>query len=178
LTQKSHERLAARDTRFTEKRRSLRHPFTATAVVTELESRARVSGRAADLTREGCYIDAMSSFPAGTTVMLRLVKEKQAFDTHARVVHAQVGMGMSLAFAMTEPEEQYIVENWISEASGGVPPPSETAFADRLPQGKSQAESAQVLKYLILKLVQKQVLADDEGITLLEKLGVLPSSAL
>jgi hypothetical protein len=76
-----------------ERRRHARHPFTATVEAVELKSQTRIQGRTSDLSRGGCYVDTISSFPAGSIVKMRLTKEMRSFEARAEVVYSSVGMG-------------------------------------------------------------------------------------
>ena len=52
-----------------ERRRQVRYLVSATALVIESTSRTRLTGRASDLGLAGCYVDLMSPFPVGSSVL-------------------------------------------------------------------------------------------------------------
>ena len=79
-------------------RRHLRIPFTASIEVIESKSGARLSGRTIDLASGGCYMDSLSTFPAGSEVSVRITRDEDLFEVQARVVSDHPGMGMGLAF--------------------------------------------------------------------------------
>ena len=159
-----------------ERRASLRYPFTAEADVTDLQSSARLSARTSDLARGGCFIDTISTFPVGTTVSLRLTNDRKTFETQARVVYAQQGMGMGLAFTPPEPDQLWVLEKWLGSLSGELPPElhEEEPMAAVEPRSASEtstnAEAGLVLNELIIALIRKRVLTDFEGKQLLQKL--------
>lgn len=159
-----------------EQRASVRYPFTAEADVTDLQSNARLSARTSDLARGGCFIDTISTFPIGTKVSLRLTHERKIFTTLGRVAYAQQGMGMGLAFTPPEPDQLWILEKWIGNLSGELPPelheeePMATVECSPVPQTNANGEAGLVLNELIIALIRKRVLTDSEGKQLLQKL--------
>ncbi|MFZ0640253.1 MAG: PilZ domain-containing protein [Candidatus Acidiferrales bacterium] len=154
-----------------ERRGSVRYPFTAAADVIEVESNARLSARSSDLGRGGCFIDSISPFPVGTDTILQLTFEQKTFEAKARVVYTQMGMGMGLVFTSVEPDQLFVLEKWLGNLSGKIPP---ERMAQE-PQGFAQqevgrAEAGFVLNELIIALMRKQVLTEAEGKQLLQKL--------
>jgi PilZ domain len=154
-----------------ERRGSVRYPFTAAADVIEVESNARLSARSSDLGRGGCFIDSISPFPVGTDTILQLTFEQKTFEAKARVVYTQMGMGMGLVFTSVEPDQLFVLEKWLGNLSGKIPPER----AAHEPQGFAQqeagrAEAGFVLNELIIALMRKQVLTEAEGKQLLQKL--------
>jgi hypothetical protein len=189
----------------TERRNGVRHSCTAAAEIMDLQTHTRINGRTYDIDRGGCFIDSVASFPVGSLVALRLTKDNQTFVGTAKVVFQQAGMGMSLAFTSAEPEQLWIIENWIGVPSMNEPelatpqaqPPAaaptpapahrQTKRALDIPSAVSTVtapseSSARLgspsepdqqhltLKYLLLMLVQKSILSEDEGSALLGKL--------
>lgn len=159
-----------------ERRASERYPFTAEADVIDLQTNARLSARTSDLARGGCFIDTISTFPVGTNVSLRLTNERKTFEAQARVVYAQQGMGMGLAFAPSEPDQLWVLEKWLGKLSGELPPelheeePMGAVERSSLPETSASAEAGLVLNELIIALIRKRVLTDSEGKQLLQKL--------
>jgi hypothetical protein len=187
----------------TERRSGVRQACTAAAEIMDLQTHTRINGRTYDIDRGGCFIDSVASFPVGSLVALRLTKDNQTFVGTAKVVFQQAGMGMSLAFTSAEPEQLWIIENWIGLPSMNEPelatsqaqaPVTAPAPAHRLAKPALNTPSAVstapepsestarlgspsepdqqhlTLKYLLLMLVQKSILSEDEGSALLGKL--------
>lgn len=157
-----------------ERRKHPRYPFTAAAEVVESQTDARVTGRSSDLAIGGCFIDAMSPFPAGTLVVVRLAYDQRKFEAKARVVYSQNSMGMGLAFTQVEPEQKWVLEQWLGELSGQPAAKlkvveSEGAAAPA-PTAGGHDEPRYVLNELIVTLIRKGVLTDKEGKALLQKL--------
>jgi hypothetical protein len=135
----------------------------------------RLRGRVSDLSRGGCYIDAMSPFGVKSEVNIRILDGDRTFEAQGKVMFAAAGMGMGLMFTVIESEQLLILDQWLAELSGGtraepvaVKPekPSQQAVADNLP---SQQQNY-VLNELIIALMRKNVLSDSEGKVLLQKL--------
>lgn len=153
----------------TERRRTLRFPFSASVELTEVQSGAKMSGRTSDLGLGGCYIDTLNPFPAGTEVKIRILKGSEAFEAQARVTFAQSGMGMGVAFVSAQPNQVRTFQAWIQEISGSSVPVSGPDAAEPVPPGSLQALST-ALSELILILIKKQAISDVEGKELLRKL--------
>ncbi|HEV2315696.1 MAG TPA: PilZ domain-containing protein [Candidatus Acidoferrales bacterium] len=156
-----------------ERRRSIRYPFTATAYVTDIESRAQTTSRSTDLGRGGCFVDTINPFPVGTTVMLRLTMEQKSFEAPAKVVYSMIGMGMGLAFTSIEPEQLWVLESWLGKLSGVTVPDRQPVAApldESPPPQNANPEHGYVLNELIITLMRKRMLTEEEGKALLKKL--------
>jgi hypothetical protein len=96
--------------------RSVRRcPLVASAEVTELRSRTLLSGRTSEIGLGGCYVDSLNSFPEGTLVALRILRDQGIFETKAKVVYSDPGFGMGLAFIEIMPEQRLLLEAWLAE---------------------------------------------------------------
>lgn len=153
-----------------ERRSAPRFPFKAPAYLVDADSNARVISRVSDINLGGCHIDAVTCLPVGAAVWLRLTYRGESFTTKADVVAARDEMGMNLSFFSPEPEQLWIVKKWVdtirqkqADAEALCPPRSDLETA-------LEREPNEILKYLILMLVQKSVLNDAEGRILLKKL--------
>ena len=97
-------------------RRSVRRcPLVASAEVTELGSGALLAARISELALGGCYVDALNSFPEGTLVDLRILRDQGIFETKAKVVYCDSRFGMGLAFTEMTPDQRSILEAWLAE---------------------------------------------------------------
>jgi hypothetical protein len=155
-----------------ERRRHVRYPFTATVEAVEPKSQTRINGRTSDLSRGGCYVDTISSFPVGSIVRMRLTKETRSFEAPAEVVYSLVGMGMGVKFTDGDPEQLWILEKWVGELSGDLLPepeperPSDQSCAE----GNPCNEGNDVLAELVMELMRQRVLSDAKCKAMLEKL--------
>lgn len=154
-----------------ERRKSIRYPFTATAYVTDIESGAQTTSRSTDLGRGGCFVDTINPFPVGASVMLRLTMEQKSFEAPAKVVYSMIGMGMGLAFTSIEPEQLWVLESWLGKLSGEIVPERKPAPRDESPPPQNaNPEHGYVLNELIITLMRKRMLTEEEGKALLKKL--------
>ena len=96
-----------------ERRTVQRFPFTASAEVIDLRSKARVTGRSSDLGLGGCYIDTLAPFAVGAAVRVRLERGLLNFEAEGTVTYALVSLGMGLSFSDFEPKDHAVLEKWI-----------------------------------------------------------------
>ncbi len=161
----------------TEDRRT--HPrfhFCAAAEALDAQHRTRMNARTSDIGKGGCYVDTFSPFPLKTPVKIRITREKLSFTAEAKVVYSKIGMGMGLAFTAMEPSEIDVLERWIGELSGsasmemadlGVVKQNHHNGAGHSPAAK---EPGYVLNELIVALMRKGTLTEEEGKTMLLRL--------
>jgi hypothetical protein len=149
-----------------------RYQFTATAEALDSQHRLRMSARTSDLGKGGCYLDTFSPFPMRTRVKLRITKEKISFEAEATVVYSKIGMGMGLAFTFIDPQQMGVLEKWLGELSGSSP--CELSEINEQPASSSNGGSARepgyVLNDLIVALMRKGTLSEEEGRTMLLRL--------
>ena len=149
-----------------------RYSFTAAAEALDAQHRTRMNARTSDLSKGGCYVDTFSPFPLKTGVKLRITRERASFTADAQVVYSKIGMGMGLAFTSVAPQDMGVLENWIGELSGTAPLEmttlGEQPAAPR--NGTSAKEPGYVLNELIVALMRKGTLTEEEGKTMLLRL--------
>jgi PilZ domain-containing protein len=162
-----------------ERRRTVRYPFTSSIEVTDVKTLTKVIGRTSDIGRGGCYVDVISPLPEGTAVKVRLALEQRTFEAQAKVVYSQNGMGMGIAFLSATPENLKVLDGWIAVLSGVAPTEPAAAEAPRRPASPPQKREGEasgdlepkfVLNELIITLMRKCVLSETEGKSLLQKL--------
>ncbi|HEV2521902.1 MAG TPA: PilZ domain-containing protein [Candidatus Acidoferrales bacterium] len=158
--------------RQSERRRHLRFPFTASVEVIESESHAKVTGRTADLGLGGCYVDTINPLAVGTVVKIRLTKDQVTFEADGKVVFSQAGMGMGVAFLSAVPQQFRIFQKWLSQLTGESVSEQGTKEKEETNAGVANAANHEnlVLGELVIALMRKQVLTDEEGKTMLQKL--------
>jgi len=156
-----------------EPRRHVRYPFTATVEAVESKSQTQIQGRTRDLSREGCYVDTISPFPAGSVVKLRLTKEMRSFEAQAEVVYSLVGMGMGVKFTDADAEQLVTVEKWVGELSGELlPRPELPGSSDQsCAQERPGNEEYHFLNELVMELMRQGVLSKAKGNAMLQKLS-------
>ena len=97
-------------------RRSVRRcPLVASAEVTDLHSGTRLSARISELGIGGCYVDALTPFPEGTLVKLRIIRDQGAFESIGKVDYTHANFGMGIAFTDVTADQRSTLENWIVE---------------------------------------------------------------
>jgi hypothetical protein len=152
-----------------ERRAAARKPIIATANVVELGSGAKLRARSCDLVVQGCYVDSMNPFPAGTQVRIRLEKGKSSFEARGRVVYRLAGLGMGIAFSDVSAEDRAVLDKWLSP---GGPEDSSNFEASLLPlpeqpEPQSKAHLPQQIVDLIDMLERKGILSRTEAALLL-----------
>ena len=156
-----------------ERRRHTRYPLTVTVEAVEGKSQTRIHGRTGDLSRGGCYVDTISSFPTGSVVKMRLTKDTRSFEAQAEVVYSLVGMGMGVKFTSRDPQQLLTLEKWVGELSGKLLPESELPHP--LDQSCSPAGPGimeyRVLNDLITELTVQGVLSPQKSKAMLQKLN-------
>jgi len=158
-----------------ERRHHLRFPFSATVEAIEIKTGTKVTGRTTDLGLGGCYVDTLSPFPVGTETKIRILRENESFEAHAKVVYSLIGMGMGLAFVSAQPKQIRLFQRWLQEISGQSVSGQDTSSqqgSETAPAEKTQTLKNVVLSDLIMTLMQKKVLTEREGKDLLRKLFV------
>jgi hypothetical protein len=154
-----------------ERRRTPRSAFTAAVVVVEPKSGTRIDAHTSDLSIGGCYVDTMSPFPQGTDVQLRLTTHEKSFNTKARVTYSLIGVGMGLGFTAVGPEQLSILEKWFAELRGELQP--ELLLSDEeqpLYRATANTEEHYVLEELLVLMMRKGLLTEEEGEPMLHRL--------
>ena len=100
-----------------ERRRTPRYTFIASAELIEETSDVRIATRVSELSLYGCYLDMMNPFPVGTLVLVKISARDAFFQAKSKIVYAQPNMGAGVVFLETEPEYQPVIERWLDEAS-------------------------------------------------------------
>jgi PilZ domain len=74
-----------------------------------------ISARTSEIGLGGCYVDALSPFPEGTLVGLRILRDQGIFETTARVAYCDPAFGMGLAFRDMTLDQRSLLEAWLTE---------------------------------------------------------------
>lgn len=78
-------------------------------------SGALISARISELGLGGCFVDALNSFPEGTLVGLRILRDEGVFEAKAKVVYCDPRFGMGLAFTEMTPNQRSLLEAWLAD---------------------------------------------------------------
>lgn len=99
-----------------ERRRTPRYTFIASAELIEEASDVRIATRVSELSLHGCYLDMMNPFPVGTLVLVKISAGEAFFQAKSKIVYAQMNMGAGVTFLAIEPAYQPVLERWLDEA--------------------------------------------------------------
>jgi len=100
-----------------ERRRSPRYMFFASAELLEERSEVRIATRVSELSRNGCYLDMMNPFPMHTVVKLKIwTEENVLIETRASVVYSQANRGAGLSFVDLDPRHLPLLDKWLEKA--------------------------------------------------------------
>jgi hypothetical protein len=102
-----------------ERRRTPRFSFIAHAELREDASQVRVVTRVNELSLNGCYLDMMNPFPAGTMVTLRIVAGEETFETHGKIIYSQPNIGAGVIFLDVDPKYQPVLRHWLEVLGSG-----------------------------------------------------------
>jgi hypothetical protein len=164
---KTLEKVTARNTQL-DRRMSERWPFTATAEVTDSTANSRLSGRIADLSRGGCYVDLLNAIPVGSTVTVRIHHAQRQFQARGTVSYVLERMGMGIAFTDVSNESAIILEEWL-----GLRIPDKVEISDETRKSRSSRTAVsqrEVLSHLINLLGKQRVITPDQAAELLTDL--------
>jgi len=144
-----------------ERRSSPRYGTNADTEVEEPRTQAKLIGRTTDLAMGGCYVDALTAFPVGTHVHVRINRAGQEFEAEARVLYGKPGMGMGMEFLKMAPEDRMRLEQWTRELSGDlVPTIKREETAQYTAEGGIERD---VLGELITLMMRKALITQSEG---------------
>lgn len=102
-----------------DKRREPRHFFIATVELLEADVQARIRARTGDLSLNGCYVDSLNPFPAGSKVRVSINYHEETFTALGKVAHAEPNIGMGISFTGVEPNQKVILLKWITSLVTG-----------------------------------------------------------
>jgi hypothetical protein len=136
------------------------------------DSGARIEAHTSDICLGGCYVDTMNGFPIGTIVELRLTKDSKSFHSVAKVVCSQAGVGMGLSFSAVEQEQFLLLEQWFGELRAErIHDPHTLEQDDTSSCGlEEKGELRYALEDLLVQLMRKGVLTEEEGEPILRRL--------
>jgi hypothetical protein len=98
-----------------EKRTVPRYSLIATVDVVDPVSSVRISGRISELSRKGCYVDALNNLPPQTPVNIRISRDRGTFNSPGKIIYVQETMGMGLTFVGTPDDQLKILDSWLAE---------------------------------------------------------------
>jgi PilZ domain-containing protein len=153
-----------------EKRRSARYKCVGSAEIRKEGSDVRSWATCTDISVNGCYLETAATYPAATSLQLRI--EANNFRIHVqgsvRVAYPQVGMGIGFTY-MAEAERTHLKEllKTLSRPSVIMGSPLLVAgFSDPVPRiSDPQAALSAIIQYF----AERQLLTRSEFIMLLRR---------
>lgn len=100
---------------YSEKREVPRFTFIASVDLTEPTTQTCISGRISEISRKGCFVDVLNTLPVGTPLKMVISRDQGNFETSARIIYVQQGMGMGVAFVSPAVDQLKILDSWLSE---------------------------------------------------------------
>jgi hypothetical protein len=91
-----------------------RYSFVATTELTDPVHAVRLSGRVTEISRNGCYVDALNALPIGTLLNLEISCDLGKFTTKGRIIYIHPGIGMGIAFLDTSDSQMQILDSWLA----------------------------------------------------------------
>jgi len=104
------------------RRRVPRYSFVATAEMTDAANSSRLSGRVAEISRYGCYMDSANTLPVDTILNISISCDEGVFATKGKILYVQEYIGMGIVFLETPEEQLKVLDSWLAKL---LPTPSQ-----------------------------------------------------
>lgn len=103
--------------RFAQKRSVPRYPLAVPAVILEPLTQTELSGRSADISLTGCFVESVDRFLTNTVIQIKIERDGEVFETWCRVAHVKKGVGTGVAFFEYPAKARLTIQSWIAERS-------------------------------------------------------------
>jgi hypothetical protein len=100
---------------YSERRSVPRYGLIAQTEVVEPVSGLRIAGRISEISRKGCYVDALNTLPTQTMIEVRISRDRGKFSSPGKIIYTQEGMGMGIAFLNMPAEQLKTLDVWLAE---------------------------------------------------------------
>ena len=97
-------------------RKDAADPGIASAELIEQKADVRIASRVSELSMNGCYLDMMNPFPAGTLVLVKISAGEDFFQAKGKIVYSQMNMGAGVGFLELDQASRIVLERWMDEA--------------------------------------------------------------
>lgn len=97
-----------------ERRSAPRYSFATFVVVMESSSGTWLPARTSELGLNGCYIDTLVPFPVEASVLIRIFKDREVFESPGRVLYSHPGIGMGILFVDPRLDQRPVLERWVA----------------------------------------------------------------
>jgi hypothetical protein len=98
------------------RRSDLRYSFVAKIEVTD-SSGKQIVAVTSNLSRYGCHVPTTTPFLPGTSVKLRIKRDRTTFESEGKVVYAFSGSGMGIHFGNVPVGERVVLKEWLVQVS-------------------------------------------------------------
>jgi CheY-like chemotaxis protein len=105
---------------YSQLRKIPRYPFSATTEMIDGESAVCLSGRVAEISRKGCYMDSLNTLPVGTVRKVRIFRDSGTFMTSGKIIYVHERIGMGIAFIDPPPDHLKVLNLWLAECRRNV----------------------------------------------------------
>jgi len=156
-----------------DRRQANRYNFSATTEVLEIASGTRVSARAADLSKNGCYLDTLNPFAVGSKVQLCIRWNRAELACSAIVRDSKMGMGMGVAFTDLDDTRKALLESWIEKVASPTPGDSSSSPHSENTEFPPPSDEGDALAVRLIELLHKKGLLDSSDLASLLNKGVL-----
>jgi CheY-like chemotaxis protein len=102
------------DVSYSELRKIPRYTFAATTEMTDRDG-VRLLGRVAEISRRGCYVDALNTLPVGTIRRMQIVRDSGTFIADGKVIYVHARIGMGVVFIDPLPDQLDVLDFWLAE---------------------------------------------------------------
>ena len=103
---------------YAERRSVPRYTFIATAEIIEPSTDTRISGRVAEISQHGCYVDILNTLPKETPIRVRITTDGGVFESAGKIIYVQENVGMGVGFVNAAPDQQAVLERWLKQLEG------------------------------------------------------------
>lgn len=107
-----------------ERRRSPRYSFAATAELVADNPRASAIATVSELSLRGCRLKMNAAFPLNVPINVRISAAGELFQTKARIIYLQPGVGAGVAFLAMEQQARDVLRRWLDLAKKEAQPSS------------------------------------------------------
>jgi CheY-like chemotaxis protein len=99
---------------YSELRKIPRYTFAATTEMTDRDG-VRLLGRVAEISRNGCYVDALNTLPVGTIRRIHILRDSGTFTADGKVIYVHARIGMGVVFVDPLPDQLKVLDFWLAE---------------------------------------------------------------
>lgn len=100
---------------YAKRRTTPRYLMVAAVTMTDVSAAMQVSGRVTEISRKGCFIDALNTLPQGTTVNVLISRDQGAFATKGKILYVQENIGMGVGFDETPADQIKLLDTWLAD---------------------------------------------------------------